>query len=247
MRNFVEVEQELDQAKSLGYRQAWAVDNIVTVDEPTLLRFDAACASRGLNWSGMTRPELAAKQSGLFAQLTACTEIAMGIESVDEDELERFSRSAKRDYCAMCEIAVRNIKVAGIRTNAFVMLGGPMWTFHGFVCTLSFLHAVVVDTVSWSFFNPTPRTVLEGMDPQWFGFYRWPFGDCGEKAETIVRAAMILSGTWWSGWDDGDLHFVSDAETFGVLFTRQGIALYQRREARSAIGDCWQMWLTKGA
>ncbi len=234
---------EVDLAARHGYRDFWCVDNLVNVFPETLMKFDKEIHKKDFVWSGMTRPELATKQASVFGKLKACTEIAMGVESKSVEQLQTYNRGAKKDYFQQITDAFRIIRRSGINTTAFVMLDGENETEESFWKLYQFLKHLNATSVSWSFYNP-PATIgllKENRSPNEYGFYRWPMGCSGIPPKRVVQQAMILSGTWWKGWqlNESDPFFENDYE-FGVRFQTKNLS--QPRHARSPIGDIWEVW-----
>ncbi len=235
---------EAEMARMLGYTHLWCVDNVVLQDPEATLAFAQAVSKLGLTWSGMTRPETVVDLE-LLRQLKGLglTEIAMGVETASADQLKQYKRGAGRKYFDQISAAFDLLRQAGIPSNAFVMLDGSGGTEADFWELYKLLKKIRPDTVSWSFFNPSPRVGLiqEGRSPLSYGFYRWPLGLSSCPPERVVQHAMILSGVWWKGWTlDEKRPFYGNRHGAGVRF-KEGL-LWQPRNSRSPVGDIWEVW-----
>lgn len=242
-RLFSDVLAEVKLACGLGYSRLWCVDNII--DFGRAPDFDKAVASRGMEWSGMARPESVCKLTpDYFLQFKALSELAMGVETVSEPLLRVLKRGAKADYRKTIVDAFGKIHCSSkVVSNAFVMLDLPGSTEADFWYMYELLQEARPDTISWSFYNPPASAVLNGRHRlEEMGFYRWPLGYSQSAPEHIVQQAMMLSGRWWKPFWTPDLScpYFEEGAWFGVNFLEGRIA--QEKSARDAAGDIWHSW-----
>ena len=167
----------------------------------------------------------------------------MGVETVSGSLLKALNRGVKKGYRQTLAEAFRRINKSGrTKTNAFVILDIPGSTEADFWQLYKLLKTVNPGTVSWSFYNPPAKAVLDRTRrPEDMGFYRWPLGYSQERQYRIVQQAMILSGTWWDKWTPNLVDPFFETETaFGVNFLEGRIV--QEKSARDATGDIWHVW-----
>jgi len=227
---------------------------LLFTDQLATMKFDRACASLSLTWSGMTRVELVCKlPQGFLQQLTALTDVAMGVEAVAKDILQDIARSTKRHQILE---AFQMVQEAGKSATAFAMLDLARSTDQDFWRLMEFLEDLAEQTdtasrksfnVSMSFYNPRAQEIAEGRaSPKDCGFYRWPLGYSAVPPTRAVQHAMFLFGRWWKhpGWtpDYRNPFFETDTE-FGVNF--QEGRILQEKGARDPAGDLWETWWTE--
>lgn len=245
-RSFNDIEQEVQQAKVLGYGEIWCVDNLLFVDPDQTLRFDRLVARYGMKWSGMARPEMVARQPlSYFQKFRALAEVAMGVEAAEVSSLKVLNRGATSHYAEDCLAAFGLINNAKIETNAFVMLDFPTYTEREFWKLFRFLINLETDMVSWSFYNPSVKEVANGTyQPNQYGFYHEPFGVSSVPQNRVIQHAMALSGVWWRQWHLNESEpFFEDETDVGVNFLEG--QLLQKKTARDPRGDLWEVWLEK--
>lgn len=243
-RQLINILNEVELAEQLGYKNFWCVDNLVDTYLNILTEFDHEMCRMRNCWAGMTRSEMVTRHSALWQRLNACNEIALGVESSSLEQLGSYNRGTAENCFHRTIDAFQILNSTNeINSTAFVMLDGPKETEQSFWQLYSFLKSIKPTSVSWSFYNPPATIGLVNVErsPNEYGFYRWPLGCSTVPRERVVQQAMILSGTWWCGWQlDEDNSFFEDEYEFGVRF--KGHLLLQQRTARSPIGDLWEVW-----
>ncbi|HEX8454972.1 MAG TPA: radical SAM protein [Longimicrobium sp.] len=237
-RDFSVIEREIDQAKRLGYRELWCVDNISLVDADLALEFDQMVERAGLTWLGMTRAETVIVARNRLPKFRRLTDIALGVEAPAR-QLVTLNRGERRDNDERLHHAFGLLHDSGITSTAFVMLDLPGSLDADYWALVDLLAYVRPGNVSWSFFNPPAvKAITLGLDLAATGFYRWPLGFARIPDTRVVQFAMVITGTWWMNWAPES--FVRTPDHFGVVFDEGEIV--QTPDARSVVGDLWSAW-----
>lgn len=238
LRDATDIEGEAHLAQSYAYQRLWCVDNLIFTDPKQSLEFDALAAHSNLTWSGMTRAEVATRYAEQIGQTTALTNLAIGVESADLQTLIQVERKQVASPATAFQM-LREISPQ-LELTAFVILDWPRGNLDDFWRLYRLLEQCQPTSVSWSFYNPPARALLENRQSHEFGFYGWPFGTSRLSRVQAVQTAMLLTGRWWKQWrPERDPFFVNGRE-FGVHF-HEGTIL-QKHHARAATGDLWQAW-----
>ena len=240
-RPLKEVDKEIKLAKELGYNHLWCVDNLILVNPEHTIEFDRLVTKARLTWSGMNRAELTIKHCNVLPKLKSLRSLAMGVETLSSKQLKEFNRKTNIDIYSE---AFHLTNKANISSTAFVMLDCPNTDENDFWNLYNYLNNDLnPNKVSISFYNPPPTEGLFklGLKPIDYGFYKWPLGLSKLNSEKIVQQAMIMCGTWWSGWKlNKTKPFFNNKTEFGVNF-KQG-KIFQKNNDRSPLGDVWNIW-----
>lgn len=235
-RSTKEVEIEVEMAVQYGYNHLWCVDNLLLLDEQTA-GFDRIARKHKMTWSGMTRSEIVVKNASIFAKLNALTEMALGVEAVEEKTLSDLRRGRLKSYTRTVRDAFGVLEQANVKSTAFIILDLPETADAQFWNLLEFLNELRPSSVSWAFYVPP----AEEADPKQHGFYNWPLGMSKLSAKKVVQQAMVISAVYWLGWQlESYRPFFTNGNSFGIRCKEGNI--FQQKDTKSPIGDIWEVW-----
>lgn len=124
-----------------------------------------------LAWSCNGRLNMADLETLKLMKRAGCWQIALGIESGDQEILNFMNKKIQLDTI---KGSVELIKKAGISVKAFFIFGMPIDTKEKIRKTIDFAKKIQIDDVQFSNFTPYPGTRLynyvtenEGFRPEW--------------------------------------------------------------------------------
>ena len=103
-----------------------------------------------ISWSCTTRPDLLKNEELIEAMAKAgCIQVAIGIESVSQEDLDNINKRYNREYILT---GIENLKKYGITYKALIMFGVPNQTKESIEYTLDFLydHDLVVRPTAYT-------------------------------------------------------------------------------------------------
>jgi radical SAM superfamily enzyme YgiQ (UPF0313 family) len=121
-REIAEVVRDIEAAKTLGYRRILLLDDNIVSDKAFALKLFAAVEQLGVEWMGQCAVSIADMPDLLAAAVrSGCTTLSFGLESVNQESLERANKhfAAVSDY----ERALTVIRAAGIDVSTEMVLG----------------------------------------------------------------------------------------------------------------------------
>jgi radical SAM superfamily enzyme YgiQ (UPF0313 family) len=109
------------------------------------------------HWKANSRANLADLDLYRKMRLAGCRELDFGIESGCPEILERVNKSITLD---LARRAIRSAKTAGIRTNAFFIIGHPGETWGTAMQTVRFARCLGADDIAVGVMVPYPGTEI---------------------------------------------------------------------------------------
>jgi len=152
--------------RRFGIRDLTIYDDIFPLAKPRLLRVCELIREKGLDltWSCNSRVNYADPESLRAMKAAGCWQIGYGIESGDQEILDRI---AKRTKLSDIERAARLTDEAGIRVKGFFMMGLPGETEETVRRTIDFACRLPLSDYQTCFFTPLPGTAVTADLPRW--------------------------------------------------------------------------------
>ncbi len=146
-------------------------DDSFTLNQKLVYRFCDVIISQKLNyqWRCMTRVDLITEELVQKMKQAGCEGVYLGLESGNEESLRRINKGITREQMKR---AAQILHRAGVRFDAFLMMGFPWETREAIDDTLSLIKELDPFTASLSVATPHPGTELfrmcqeEGIIPE---------------------------------------------------------------------------------
>lgn len=176
MRSVDNVLAEIDAMEaSLGLRTSWFQDETFGVDRrwtnEMLDRLIERNERRGYvwKWKANSRANLADVELYRKMKQAGCFMLDFGVESGDEQILERIHKNISLTQARQAVAAARS---AGLRTNAFFIIGHPGETWKSALRTVTFAPRLGADSIAVGVMVPYPGTEIWEMARRGEGGYR---------------------------------------------------------------------------
>jgi len=158
-RSAVNIVDEMESVKTLGYERIMFSDDCFTFDKRRLLSICNEIVRRRLDisWECLSRVDTINRETALAMRKAGCVRVFFGLESGNDAVLalmnkQTTTREARR--------AVLTAKAAGIQVGAFFIVGYPGETDNTVLDTLRFASSLPLDYLSFSVPYPIPGTPL---------------------------------------------------------------------------------------
>jgi radical SAM superfamily enzyme YgiQ (UPF0313 family) len=135
-------------------------DSLMTLtDQFTEMCERMIAADYGLEWSINVRTSEVNPEILALMRRAGCWQVSYGIESGSWEILQRIKKAATP---RMHERALWQTQEAGIKNNAYIIIGFPGETHETLAQTEAFLKRVPIDTLRLTYFTPFPNTDITG-------------------------------------------------------------------------------------
>ena len=158
-RSAVNIVDEMESVRALGYERIWFSDDCFTLHKKRLLSICDEIARRRLDisWECLSRVDTINSETALAMKKAGCVRMFFGLESGNDAVLalmnkQTTTREARR--------AVLTARAAGIQVGAFFIVGYPGETDNTVLDTLRFASSLPLDYLSFSVPYPIPGTPL---------------------------------------------------------------------------------------
>jgi anaerobic magnesium-protoporphyrin IX monomethyl ester cyclase len=153
------VVDEIESALALGYDRISFTDDVFTMKKERVVRVCQEITRRGLhfNWECLGRVDALDHPAAVVMKAAGCTRIFFGIESGNEQMLERMNKKITLDEARR---AVNAAHHAGLQVGAFFILCYPGDTDDTVLETLRFATSLPLDYLGLSMPYPLPGTDL---------------------------------------------------------------------------------------
>ena len=153
------VVDEIESALALGYDRISFTDDVFTMKKERVVRVCQEITRRGLhfNWECLGRVDALDHPTAVEMKAAWCTRIFFGIESGNEQMLERMNKKITLDEARR---AVNAAHHAGLQVGAFFILCYPGDTDDTVLETLRFATSLPLDYLGLSMPYPLPGTDL---------------------------------------------------------------------------------------
>lgn len=158
-RSAMNVVDEMESVKALGYERTWFSDDCFTLEKKRLLSICTEIIRRGLDieWECLSRVDTIDHDTALMMKNAGCVRVFFGLESGNDAVLKLMNKQVSvRD----ARNAVLTTKAAGIQVGAFFIVGYPGETDETILDTLRFASSLPLDYLSFSMPYPIPGTAL---------------------------------------------------------------------------------------
>jgi anaerobic magnesium-protoporphyrin IX monomethyl ester cyclase len=158
-RSAVNIVDEMESVRALGYERVWFSDDCFTLDKKRLLSICDEIVDRRLdvNWECLSRVDTVDQQTALSMRRAGCVRVFFGLESGNDRVLKLMN---KQTTTREARKAVFTMKAAGIQVGAFFIVGYPGETDNTILDTLHFASSLPLDYFSFSVPYPIPGTPL---------------------------------------------------------------------------------------
>jgi anaerobic magnesium-protoporphyrin IX monomethyl ester cyclase len=158
-RSAVNVVDEMESVKALGYERVWFSDDCFTLDKKRLFGICNEIVRRGLGleWECLSRVDTIDQDTALIMKKAGCVRVFFGLESGNDTVLRLMNKQASAQEARN---AVLTTKAAGIQVGAFFIVGYPGETNQTILDTLRFASSLPLDYLSFSMPYPIPGTPL---------------------------------------------------------------------------------------
>jgi anaerobic magnesium-protoporphyrin IX monomethyl ester cyclase len=199
------VVDEIETALALGYDRISFTDDVFTMKKERVVRVCQEITRRGLhfNWECLGRVDALDYPTAMEMKAAGCTRIFFGIESGNEQMLERMNKKISLDEARR---AVNAAHQAGLQVGAFFILCYPGDTDDTVLETLHFATSLPLDYLGLSMPYPLPGTDLyqrtrERINRDWHP-YESPFG-----SHVLIFDADFSETKMWFGIIKGHAQF----------------------------------------
>jgi len=150
---------EVSSLQGMGVNHVHFEDDTFGIDEKHLCGLSSLLASkcRGITWSCETHVNRISPESLVAMKQGGCTAIQLGIESGDDRVLSRIGKGFTYERAHRASLA---IKAAGLRLEAFFMVGCPEETVESLAATRRAIEQSPADKIIYSIFTPYPGTPM---------------------------------------------------------------------------------------
>lgn len=158
-RSAVNVVDEIESVKALGYERIWFADDCFTLNRKRLLDICYEITRRGLKmeWECLSRVDTIDQETAFKMKQAGCVRVFFGIESGNDDVLALMKKQATANQA---KEAVFLTKSTGIQVGAFFIVGYPGETNETILDTLRFASSLPLDYLSFTLLYPIPGTPL---------------------------------------------------------------------------------------
>lgn len=158
-RSAVNVVEEMENVKALGYERVWFSDDCFTLNKKRLLGICEEIVRRGVDieWECLSRVDTIHQDTAAMMRKAGCVRIFFGLESGNDAVLKLMNKQAS---AGEAKKAVLTTKAAGIHVGAFFIVGYPGETDQTILDTLRFASSLPLDYLSFSVPYPIPGTAL---------------------------------------------------------------------------------------
>ncbi len=158
-RTAMNIVEEIDEIKSLGYSRIWFADDCFTLGQKRLIDICDKLIDRHVNlgWECLSRVDTIDREVAAKMKQAGCIRVFFGIESGNDDVLRIMK---KQVTAAQAAKAVRVCNEAGIRVGAFFIVGYPGESEKSLLDTLRFSSSLDLDYLSFTLPYPIPGTML---------------------------------------------------------------------------------------
>jgi anaerobic magnesium-protoporphyrin IX monomethyl ester cyclase len=158
-RSAVNIVDEMESVRTLGYERVWFSDDCFTLHKKRLLSICDEIVRRRLdiNWECLSRVDTIDRQTALSMKKAGCVRVFFGLESGNDSVLALMN---KQTTIREARKAVLTMKAAGIQVGAFFIVGYPGETDNTILDTLRFASSLPLDYLSFSLPYPIPGTPL---------------------------------------------------------------------------------------
>jgi anaerobic magnesium-protoporphyrin IX monomethyl ester cyclase len=158
IRDIENILDEIEHCISLGIREVFFVDDLFTPNSQWLIRFCDGVERRGLKfeWGYKTTVAGTTREEVRRAREAGCTKIHFGVESMHNEGLAVHQKHCDVDDCHR---VFRWCREEGVRSVAYVMLGGPHErSADGIRANLRETMKLDADYAAFAIFTPYPGT-----------------------------------------------------------------------------------------
>jgi len=158
-RSAINVVDEMESVKALGYERVWFSDDCFTLNKKRLLGICDEIISRrlDLDWECLSRVDTIDHGTARRMKKAGCVRVFFGLESGNDAVLALMNKQASAKEA---KNAVLITKAAGIQVGAFFIVGYPGETDVTILDTLRFASSLPLDYLSFSVPYPIPGTAL---------------------------------------------------------------------------------------
>jgi radical SAM superfamily enzyme YgiQ (UPF0313 family) len=129
------------------------------VDRKAAEKYLEAIGSAGIIWRGQTVP-IASEDLVVLAKESGCVELAIGLESVESDEVLKIANVQKKPGVESSRRFIHLLKKHGINVKLCLIFGLPGESKDVVKNTIRFLEDTEPDFVSLSGFDPVPGSTF---------------------------------------------------------------------------------------
>ena len=158
-RSAVNIVDEMEIVKALGYERIMFSDDCFTLDKRRLLSICDEIARRRLDigWECLSRVDTINRETALAMKKAGCIRVFFGLESGNDAVLTLMNKQTTTEEAKR---AVLTAKASGIQVGAFFIVGYPGETNNTVLDTLRFASSLPLDYLSFSVPYPIPGTPL---------------------------------------------------------------------------------------
>ena len=131
----------------------------IPVNKVAAQKYLEAIGQANIIWRGQTVP-LASEELVSLAKQSGCVELAIGLESVESDEVLRIANIQKNPSVENSRRFIHLLKSYGIRVKLCLIFGLPGESKHVVKNTIKFIEDCQPDYVSLSGFDPVPGSTF---------------------------------------------------------------------------------------
>jgi len=124
VRDIDNILDEMEHCVSLGITEVFFVDDLFTPNSQWCLKFCDGIERRGLkfNWGYKTTIAGTTREQIRRCKETGCTKMHFGVESMNNEGLDQHNKHCDTDDCHR---VFRWCREEGVRSVAYIMIGGP--------------------------------------------------------------------------------------------------------------------------
>jgi len=155
--------EEVKYLSSLGFREFWLADDIFTSDQKWAGEVSDAIsrAKVDMRWTCNNGIRVESADKDLFNKMSkaGCYRVSFGFESGNDEVLKGFGKGGKATV-EQGRIAVKKARVAGLQTNAYLMLGLSCDDENTMLDTIEFARTLPVDLLKFGLAIAFPGTEM---------------------------------------------------------------------------------------
>ena len=158
MRDIESILDEMEHCVSLGITEVFFVDDLFTPNSQWAMKFCDGIERRGLkfNWGYKTTIAGTTREQIRRCKEAGATKIHFGVESMHNEGLEQHDKHCDTDDCHR---VFRWCREEGIRSVAYIMIGGPLETSTEQVdANLEEMIKLDADYAAFAIYTPYPGT-----------------------------------------------------------------------------------------